>query len=61
MSGGFIVNNVANSWGGGVWNYFNFSLSGGEISGNVGELGGGVHNSGNFSMSGGTISRACSH
>jgi len=54
-----ISDNVASDKGGGVYNYFMwsvFSLSGGVISDNTAILGGGVCNDDKFNMSGGAIS-----
>ena len=56
--GGILTNNTASSYGGGVYvGYGTFTMTGGEISCNTGNLGGGVYvHSGTFTMSGGTIS-----
>ena len=62
--GGILTNNTASSisgygtYCGGVYvGYGTFTMTGGEISCNTGNLGGGVYvNSGTFTMSGGTIS-----
>ncbi|MGD6809036.1 MAG: hypothetical protein ACQCN3_04985 [Candidatus Bathyarchaeia archaeon] len=59
MSGGEISDNVAWDKGGGVLNYFMFSvfrLSGGVISNNTAILGGGVCSDDDLGMSGGVIS-----
>jgi len=67
MTGGTIKGNIATENGGGVYVggsynggypiYGQFTMSGGEISGNKAKKGGGVYSQGEFTMSSGTITK----
>ncbi len=57
MEGGTISDNIADSYGGGVYNRGDFTFANGTISDNIADsYGGGVYNRGDFTFANGTIS-----